>query len=71
MRSLRPVKPTALASGRWSGCRHFLSARYQAADLEAVPEAELILAPDGEIVSSGIGPLVWGAPPSGGQVFAP
>ena len=36
---------------------HFLSSRYSAADLEAVPEAEVIINPNGEIILSGINPI--------------
>lgn len=38
---------------------HFLSGRYGPKDLEKVPEAEIILSPDGEIFLSGIDPLKW------------
>lgn len=38
---------------------HFLTGRYTAADLEAVPQAEIIVKPDGEIILSGIDPLKW------------
>ncbi len=38
---------------------HFLSSRYTASDLEQVPQAEVILSPDGEILFSGIHPLQW------------
>ena len=37
----------------------FLSERYQPADLTNVPEAEVIVSPDGEIILSGIDPLQW------------
>ncbi len=40
---------------------HFLTARYTAADLEAVPPAEVVIAADGEVVLSGIDPVRWGA----------
>ena len=36
--------------------RHFLTERYQLADLEDLPEAELILDPSGAITTSGIAP---------------
>lgn len=36
---------------------HFLTDRYTPADLEAVPAAEVILTPHGEIMTSGIDPL--------------
>ena len=39
---------------------HFLSSRYSQADLAAVPEAEVILNQNGEIVFSGINPAQWG-----------
>ena len=38
---------------------HFLTGRYTAADLDAVPQAEIIVTPDGEIILSGIDPLKW------------
>lgn len=38
---------------------HFLTPRYTPADLASVPEAEVILSPDGEILLSGIDPLTW------------
>ena len=38
---------------------HFLTSRYAPADLEAVPQAEIIVKPDGEIILSGIDPLEW------------
>ncbi|NMB90157.1 MAG: radical SAM protein [Chloroflexi bacterium] len=38
---------------------HFLTPRYTAADLQAVPPAEILLGPDGEIRLSGIDPLQW------------
>jgi anaerobic ribonucleoside-triphosphate reductase activating protein len=39
---------------------HLLSRRYSLADLAAVPEAEVILNQNGEIVFSGINPIHWG-----------
>jgi len=39
---------------------HFLSDRYVQADLAAVPQAEVILNQNGEIVFSGIDPIHWG-----------
>ena len=36
---------------------HFLSGRYRQADIEAVPESEVIIAPDGQITISGVNPL--------------
>ena len=39
---------------------HLLTPRYTLADLEAVPEAEGFVGPDGEIFASGIGPLRLG-----------
>lgn len=36
---------------------HFLSGRYTLADLEAVPESEIIISPAGQITISGVGPL--------------
>jgi anaerobic ribonucleoside-triphosphate reductase activating protein len=39
---------------------HLLTPRYSLADLEATPEAEVFLGPDGEISASGIGPLRLG-----------
>jgi anaerobic ribonucleoside-triphosphate reductase activating protein len=38
---------------------HFLTSRYTADDLAAVPQAEILLSPDGEILLSGIDPLQW------------
>jgi anaerobic ribonucleoside-triphosphate reductase activating protein len=38
---------------------HFLTSRYTPRDLEAVPQAEIIVTPDGEIILSGIDPLKW------------
>lgn len=38
---------------------HFLNSRYTQADLDAVPEAEVILNDHGEIIFSGINPLQW------------
>jgi anaerobic ribonucleoside-triphosphate reductase activating protein len=39
---------------------HFLTARYSPADFSAIPEAEIILSPGGDIALSGIDPLEWG-----------
>jgi anaerobic ribonucleoside-triphosphate reductase activating protein len=38
---------------------HFLTSRYTADDLREIPQAEVILSPDGEIILSGIDPLQW------------
>jgi len=38
---------------------HFLTDRYGPADLESVPEAELVLSPSGEVLSTGIDPCFW------------
>lgn len=38
---------------------HFLTNRYGPEDLEPVPEAELVLAASGEVMSSGIDPFLW------------
>lgn len=38
---------------------HFLTPRYSPADLASVPQAEVIVSPDGEILLSGIDPLTW------------
>lgn len=38
---------------------HFLTDRYTSKDLEAIPQAEVIVSPDGEIILSGIDPLQW------------
>jgi anaerobic ribonucleoside-triphosphate reductase activating protein len=38
---------------------HFLTGRYTPKDLHEVPQAEVILMPDGEIRFSGIDPLTW------------
>ena len=37
---------------------HFLSGRYTLADIESVPESEVIIGPDGRITVSGVGPLL-------------
>jgi anaerobic ribonucleoside-triphosphate reductase activating protein len=38
---------------------YFLTDRYTDKDLETVPQAEIILSPNGEIILSGIDPLKW------------
>lgn len=38
---------------------HFLSDRYHQVDLDQVPQAEIIISPEGEIRTSGIDPLRW------------
>lgn len=38
---------------------YFLTNRYSHQDLDAVPQAEIILSPEGEIILSGIDPLQW------------
>lgn len=38
---------------------NFLSPRYSPADFDSIPEAEIIVEPDGEIRFSGIDPLNW------------
>ncbi len=38
---------------------HFLTERYSQADLDAVPEAEVIVTDHGEIIFSGINPVQW------------
>jgi anaerobic ribonucleoside-triphosphate reductase activating protein len=38
---------------------HFLTARYTAADLEAVPPAEVVIGDAGEVMLSGIDPVRW------------
>jgi len=38
---------------------HLLTNRYSREDLEKVPQAEIILSSDGEIILSGIDPLQW------------
>ncbi len=38
---------------------HFLTGRYHPQDLDAVPQAEIIVKPNGEIILSGIDPLKW------------
>ncbi len=38
---------------------HLLTDRYTRQDLEEVPQAEILLSPDGEIILSGIDPLKW------------
>jgi anaerobic ribonucleoside-triphosphate reductase activating protein len=37
---------------------HFLTSRYSLADLKAVPSAEVILSPGGEVILSGINPIL-------------
>ena len=38
---------------------HFLTPRYTRADLDAVPEAEIVLTAEGEVLASGIDPVRW------------
>lgn len=38
---------------------HFLTSRYSPVDLANVPETEVLISPDGEIILSGINPLTW------------
>jgi anaerobic ribonucleoside-triphosphate reductase activating protein len=38
---------------------HFLSHRYTPSDFSHLPEAEIIISPQGDIVLSGINPLIW------------
>jgi anaerobic ribonucleoside-triphosphate reductase activating protein len=38
---------------------HFLTGRYGPADLRRVPEAEVVITADGEIMASGIDPVRW------------
>jgi anaerobic ribonucleoside-triphosphate reductase activating protein len=38
---------------------HYLTNRYSLPNLEAIPEAEIIVKADGEILFSGIDPLIW------------
>jgi anaerobic ribonucleoside-triphosphate reductase activating protein len=38
---------------------HFLTPRYGPGDLEEVPPAEVVIAPDGTVVATGIDPLRW------------
>ncbi len=38
---------------------HLLSNRYTLADLQKVPQAEILLSPEGDILLSGINPLRW------------
>ena len=38
---------------------HLLSPRYTLADLDAIPQAEVIVGADGELIFSGIDPLQW------------
>jgi anaerobic ribonucleoside-triphosphate reductase activating protein len=38
---------------------HFLTRRYTPPDLETIPEAEIIIGEDGQIILSGIDPLKW------------
>lgn len=41
---------------------HFLTPRYSARDLAQIPEAEVIISPDGDVIFSGIHPLSWDHP---------
>ncbi len=38
---------------------HYLTSRYSPVDLESVPHAEVIIEPSGEILLSGINPVLW------------
>ena len=38
---------------------HLFTTRYRLADLQAVPPAEVIIAPGGEVLLSGVNPLTW------------
>lgn len=38
---------------------HFFTDRYTQADLNAIPEAEVTISPEGEMIFSGIHPLTW------------
>ena len=38
---------------------HLLTPRYTLGDLEAVPETEVIVGPQGEVVISGVEPALW------------
>ena len=38
---------------------HFLSGRYSPPDLQSIPEAEVLITPQGEIINSGIRPIQW------------
>jgi anaerobic ribonucleoside-triphosphate reductase activating protein len=38
---------------------HFLTPRYNCSNLGAVPEAEVLINPDGSVILSGISPLEW------------
>lgn len=40
---------------------HLLTSRYTLADLDAIPQAEVIVGSDGELLFSGIDPLRWNA----------
>lgn len=53
----RRVAHSLIGSGNKT--THFLTPRYTQADLDAIPQAEVILSPDGEIRFSGIDPLQW------------
>ena len=39
---------------------HFLTSRYARKDFETIPEAEIIIKPDGTLISTGIDPFVGG-----------
>lgn len=53
---------TVPSSNPWIGSGnktiHFFTSRYSMNDLQSVPSAEVIIQPNGEIISSGIHPLV-------------
>jgi anaerobic ribonucleoside-triphosphate reductase activating protein len=58
----RYVQASRLAAGLVGSVNktlHFLTPRYTSSDLESVPEAEVIINPDGGVVLSGIHPLAW------------
>jgi anaerobic ribonucleoside-triphosphate reductase activating protein len=40
---------------------HFLSDRYQARDLAGAPASEVVITPEGSIITTGIDPLGWAA----------
>lgn len=38
---------------------HFITSRYSLVDLQSVPESEIIIEPSGDILLSGINPILW------------
>lgn len=55
--------PSLPSQNLWLGCTnktvHFFTSRYSMRDLSATPSGEVILLPNGEIISSGISPVIF------------